>query len=59
MASKNRQESLKGAVDILDKKKKEAIAAAMENPGLCGVFALALLIGILVVPGAGVLVLLA
>lgn len=57
--SADRQKSLKGAVDILDKNKKAAIEAAMQNPGLCGIIAVALFIGLLAVPGAGVLVLLA
>lgn len=57
--STDRQESLKNAVDILDGNKKAAIAAALENPGLCGIIALAILVSVIVVPGAGVLVLFA
>lgn len=57
--SSDRQEKLKSAVEILDKNKKAAIEAAMKNPGLCGIIAVALFAGLLAVPGAGVLILLA
>ena len=57
--SADRQKSLQGAVKVLDKNKKEAIAAALENPGFCGIIVMILFVGLLVAPSAGVLVLLA
>ena len=56
MSSQNRQQSLKNAVDILDKNKKDAIAAAMATPRGCVIVGVIILAAI-AFPAASVIAL--
>lgn len=57
--AKNKSEKLQGAVDVLEKQKRKNIQLAKENPGLCGLIAIALILTFVAFPTAGVLVLFA
>lgn len=55
----DRQKSLQGAVNVLDKQKKDNITAAMQNPGFCAIIGIAIVIGIVGLPALGMIVLFA